>query len=191
MEIITEKKPIIRFAKNFVVEENLAAVTWPQECAVCGGRADIKDAISLKENFKGFGEIKVEVAGIPYCSDCFPRIRAGKRLNRLVWILSFVIGLPIGILLIIAAMTNKSTSSSFVMCGLLIAIGWAVGYGLAWLFVKLPAKILLKKRIIEPVDAWLIKEQKKDKKEGISVVIAIPNKQYAGKFAQANGVPMA
>jgi hypothetical protein len=40
------------------------------------------------------------------------------------------------------------------------------------------------------VDAWLIKEEKKDKKEGISVVIAIPNKQYASKFAQANSVPM-
>jgi hypothetical protein len=188
MEIITEKKPIIRFAKNFVVEENLTAVTWPQECAVCGGPPDIKDAISLKENFKGFGEIKVEVAGIPYCSVCFPRIRAGKRLNRLVWALSFVFGIPIGLLLIFAALTNENTS--FVMCGILIALGWAVGYGLAWLSVKLPAKILLKKRIIEPVDAWLIKEEKKDKKEGISVVIAIPNKQYASKFAQANSVPM-
>lgn len=188
MDTIAETKSTIRFAKNFVVEENLAAVTWPQECAACGGPPDIKDAILLKESFKGFGEIKVEVAGIPYCPDCFPRIRAGKRLNTLVWILSFVVGIPIGILLILAAMTNKS--SSIVMCGILIALGWAVGYGLAWLFVKLPAKILLKKRIIEPVDAWLIKEEKKDKKEGISVVIAIPNKQYARKFAQANGVSM-
>ncbi len=188
MDTIAEMKPTIRFEKNFIVEENLTAITWPQECAVCGGPVDIKDAISLKENFKGFGVIKVEVAGIPYCSDCFPRIRAGKRLNKLVWALMFVIGIPIGLLLILAAMTNQNTS--VVLCGFLIVLGLAVGYGLAWLFVKLPAKILLKKRIIEPVDAWLIKEEKKDKKEGISVVIAIPNKQYAGKFAQANGVPM-
>ncbi len=186
MDTIAEKVPTIRFAKNFIVEENLSAVTWPQECAVCGGLPDIKDIISLKENFKGFGDIKVEVAGVPYCSDCFPRIRAGKRLNRLVWVLSFVIGIPIGILLILAAMTNESTT--IVMCGILIALGWVVGYGLTWLFIKLPAKILLKKRIIEPVDAWLIKEEKKDKKEGISVVIAIPNKGYASKFAAANGV---
>lgn len=188
MDTTVKPVPTIRFAKNFVVEENLAAVTWPQECASCGGPPAIKDAIPLKENFKGFGEIKVEVAGIPYCSDCFPRIRAGKRLNRLVWILSFVIGIPIGILLIIAAMKDQNTT--VVLCSVVIAVGWAIGYGLAWLFVKLPARIFLKKRIIEPVNAWLIKEQKKDKKEGISIVIAIPNKGYASKFAAANGVSM-
>ena len=188
MDTITKPLPTIRFAKNFVVEENLSAVTWPQECAACGNPASIKDSIPLKENFKGFGEIKVEVTGIPYCPDCFPRIRAGKRLNKLVWILSFVIGIPIGILLIIAAMNNQNTT--FVLCGVVLAIGWAIGYGLAWLFVKLPARILMKKRIIEPVDAWLIKEEKKDKKEGISVVISIPNKGYASKFAAANGVSM-
>jgi hypothetical protein len=188
MDTIAETVPTIRFAKNFVVEQNLSAVTWPQECAGCGGNPDVKDSIPLKETFKGFGEIKVVVAGIPYCSDCFPRIRAGKRLNRLVWILSFVIGIPVGILFILTAMTNKS--SSIVTCGVLIALGWLAGYGIAWLFVKLPAKILLKKRIIEPVDAWLIKEEKKDKKEGISVVIAIPNKGYARKFGVANGVSM-
>lgn len=186
MESITDKVPVIRFAKNFIVEENLASVSWPQECAVCGNPPAIKDAISLKETFKGFGEVKVEVAGIPYCSECFPRIRAGKRLNKLVWALSFVIGIPIGILLILAAMTNKNTT--FILCGILLALGWLVGYGLAWLLVKLPAKIFLKKKIIEPVDSWLIKEEKKDKKEGISVVIAIPNKLYANKFAAVNGV---
>ena len=188
MDTIAEARPIIRFSKNFVVEENLNAVTWPQECASCGGSPEVKDTISLKENYKGFGTINVEVAGIPYCSTCFPRVRAGKRLNRLVWILSFVIGIPIAILLIAAAMTNKNTN--FILCGVLLALGWAAGYGLAWLFVKLPARILFKKKIIEPVDAWLIKEEKKDKKEGISVVLSIPNQGYAGKFAVMNGVVM-
>jgi len=188
MDAVAEKKPIIRFAKNFVVEENLAAVTWPQECEVCGSVVEVRDAIPLKENFKGFGEVKVEVVGIPYCSQCFPLIRAGKRLNNIVWVVSFVIGIPIGILLVLAAMTNQN--SSFIMCGVLIALGWVIGYGLSWLFVKLPAKFIFKTRIVEPVDSWLIKEEKKDKKEGISVVIAIPNKEYAVKFARANGVSM-
>lgn len=188
METNAVEKPTIRFLKNFIVEENLAAVSWPHECAACGGVAEVEDDIPLKENFKGFGEVRVEVAGIPYCLECFPRIRAGKRLNKLVWTFSIIFGIPIGILLIMAAMTNQNTS--FVMCGLLIALGWAAGYGLAWLFIKLPARVLLKKRIIEPVDAWLIKEEKKDKREGISVVLSIPNKQYAQKFALANGVQM-
>ena len=186
MDTTAEKKPTIRFSRNFIVEENVTAVAWPQECAACGGAAEIRDSIPLKETYKGFGVIQVEVSGIPYCQACYPRIGAGKSLNNLVWILSFVIGIPAGILMILAAMTNENTT--FIMFGLLIALGWAIGYGLAWLFVKLPAKVLMKKRIVEPVDAWLIKEEKKDKKEGISVVIAIPNKAYARKFAQLNGV---
>jgi hypothetical protein len=188
MEPSIENKPTIRFSKNFIVEEHLDAVQWPQECAACGGPPEINDAIELSEDFKGFGKVKVDVTGIPYCQGCFPRIRSGKRLNTWVYVLSFVLGIPLAILFILSAMTNQSTT--FVMCGFLILVGWAIGYGLAWLLVKLPAKIFFRKKFIEPVGAWMIKEQKKDKKEGISVVLSIPNKDYKAKFAALNGVTL-
>lgn len=186
METIAERKPKIRFQKNYVVEENLDAIEWPQECAACNGPVEIKDAIHLKEKFKGFGEIKVELAGIPYCQTCFPKIGAGKQLDRTHLILSFVIGIPLGVLLIAMLLADQNTN--FIWCGAIFFIAYLIGYGIAWLFVKLPARIFLKGRIIEPVSAWLITEQKADKKEGISVIIAIPNKSYAGKFAQLNGI---
>jgi hypothetical protein len=193
METVADRKPTIRFKKSFIIEENLDAVQWPQECANCGDPASVWDEIKLEEDFKGFGKIHIDVPGIPYCQDCFPRIRTGKRLNSVRTTLGWILGIPIGILLIVLNYTsNRSQSgqSNFIFCGVLLLIGVAIGYGLAWLFVKLPAKLFLKKKFVEPVDAWLIKEEKKDKKEGISVVIAIPNKGYADKFAAANGVSM-
>ena len=186
METVTAKIPKIRHEKNFVVEENVDAVRWPQECEACGGPVNVSDSIKMKENFKGFGEINVGLEGIPYCSTCYPKIRTGKKINRAVWILAFVIGIPLGILLLTLAFADQNTT--VVMCGVLMLIGLATGYGLAWLFVKLPAKILLKGKFVEPVDAWLISEKKKDGKEGISVVISIPNKIYAVKFMGLNGI---
>ena len=186
MEPSIEKKPYIRFEKNFIVEENLSAVKWPHECASCGGPVEIEDTIELSEEFKGFGKVNVVVPGIPYCKSCYPLIGKGKSLKTWVYVISLVLGIPIGILLIISALVDKSTS--FIMLGFMLLLGWAIGYGLAWLLIKLPAKLFFKKKFIEPVDAWLLKEQKKDKKEGISVVISIPNKAYKAKFATMNEV---
>ena len=69
----------------------------------------------------------------------------------------------------------------------MLLIGIAIGYGLAWLIVKFPVKMLFRRRFAEPVDAWLIEEKKSDGKEGVSVVITIPNKDYAARFGQLNG----
>lgn len=67
-------------------------------------------------------------------------------------------------------------------------MGFAIGYGLAWLLVRLPARIILRNRMVEPIVAWLITEKKSGGREGISLVIAIPNKDFSGKFASLNGV---
>jgi len=186
METIAEKKPRIRLDKNYVVEENIDAVQWPQECVACGGKVDYRDTIYLKEKFKNFGEIKIDVTGIPYCQICIPKIRKGKRVNQIHFILTLVIGIPLGILFIL--MEKADQNINFILFGGAFLLSCFIGYGLAWLFVKLPVKTFLKKQVVEPVDAWLITEEKKDKKEGISVVISIPNKSYASKFAQLNGV---
>jgi hypothetical protein len=185
MDVVREAKPVIRREKNFVVEENLGAVQWPEQCALCGGRVEHRDALSLKEKFKGLGQIHVEVAGIPYCAPCFRKISAGKRINQAVWVVTLVLGIPLGIILSLLAMRDQSVK--FVFCGMVFAMALLIAYGLAWLLIKLPAKVLFGKRIAEPVGAWLITEKKRDGREGVSVVIAIPNKVYADAFAQLNG----
>jgi hypothetical protein len=185
MEPYPEKKPVIRFQKNFIVEENLTSIVWPPECENCGGPVEVKDTIALKENYKSFGTIKVDVAGIPYCNYCFSRVKRGKRVNRLQTILTYVIGIPIGIGIIIMAMADQDTT--VVLLGVCLVLGVLIGYGISWLIVKLPSK-LFGKRILEPVSAYLWQDKKKDGKEGISVLIEIPNKAYASKFAATNGV---
>jgi MFS family permease len=105
----------------------------------------------------------------------------------LVSILSFVIGIPLGIWLI--ALQYQNESQRIVFWGFAFLAAIAIGYGIAWLLVKLPLKLALRERLVEPVGAGLLQEKKSDGKQGISVAISIPNKGYADKFAQLNGVP--
>lgn len=180
----TQMPQVRRAKRNFVVEENIGAVRWPQECANCGGSAEVFDSLRMNKKFKGVGQIEIEVKNIPYCRTCFPKIRAGKRLDQVHLVVTFLIGIPLGILLIVMAMASKDVQ--FIFCGLVFLMALAVGYGIAWLLVKLPAKLLLGKRIAEPVDSWLIEEKKKDGKEGVSVVLSIPREDFAVKFAELN-----
>ncbi len=180
-------KPSIRFAKNFIVEQHLDAVRWPQTCCSCGQPAEVYDNLQLKEKFKNYGEIRVQVTGIPYCQQCAKRSRTGKLVNRAVYVAAFIIGIPLAVLLILAA--SRSSSTRFIFCGLIIVLSLLVGYGLAWLLIKLPVKLILRKRLVEPVDAWIIEDDaKSDGTKGVSVVISIPNKRYAASFAELNGV---
>ena len=186
MEGKLQERPRVRRAKkNFVVEENIGAIQWPQECAACGGPAEVTDSLNLERTFKGLGKIHVEVSSIPYCQTCLPKIRRGKLLDQVRHIVALALGIPIGLLLILTAARQPGTT--FIWCSLLLLIGIAIGYGLAWLIVKFPVKMLFRRRFAEPVDAWLIEEKKSDGKEGVSVVITIPNKDYAARFGQLNG----
>lgn len=63
---------------------------------------------------------------------------------------------------------------SFVFCGFIYVISLLIAYGLALLLIKLPVKTILRQRIAEPVDAWLITEKKRDGREGLSVLLGIP-----------------
>lgn len=181
-----ERLAKVRIAKggNLVVEENVDAVKWPRECANCGGPAEVSDTLRMNKNFKGVGQIKVEVKNIPYCRACFPKIRAGQRLDKVHMVVTFLIGIPLGLLMIALMMRDQSVQ--FIFCGLVFLMTLAVGYGLAWLIVKLPAKLLLGKRIAEPVNGRLIEEKKADGKEGVSVVLTIPREDFAVKFAELN-----
>ena len=183
------KAPKIRRKNNFFVEQNVESIQWPQECCTCGGPPEHTEDLRLKKKFKNYGEIKVQVKGIPYCQVCAGRSRITKTINAIVRVLAFVIGIPLGIFLIVLSAQNSSSSNRIIFIGLIFLISIGIGYGLAWLLVKLPAKIILRKRMVEPVDAWMIEDdEKSDGKKGLSVVIAIPNKTYADKFAALNGV---
>ena len=188
MESQSERKPKLRRAKNFVVEENIDAIRWPQECSICGGVVEQTDNIKLQKKYKTFGKIKVEVADIPYCQTCLAKSRTARRLDTAVWILTLLLGIPLGFVLLAAQYSRAGSGTGFIWLGLVFAFDIAVGYGLVWLVVKLPITTIFRERFVKPIDAWLIEEKKSDGKEGLSVVIAIPNKNYADKFGRLNGV---
>jgi hypothetical protein len=105
-----------------------------------------------------------------------------------VVVIAFVIGIPLAIFAIGQVLTGRSNTS-------IISWGWAfvlciaIGYGIAWLFIKLPFKLVLGKRLVESVGAGLLEEKKSDGRKGVSTVISIPRKSYADKFAQVNVAP--
>jgi hypothetical protein len=175
-----------REKKNFVVEENIDAVKWPQECANCGGRPEVFDSLKMAKEFKGVGNVTIEVKGIPYCQSCFARVRRGKRLFIAHWVFTLVVGIPLGILWIVAMMSSQDVK--LIVCGLHILVSLIIAYLLGWLIIKLPVKLILGKKLAEPVDGWPIEEKKQDGKEGLSVVLAIPREDYALKFAKLNSV---
>jgi hypothetical protein len=181
----TQRRPRVRREKNFIVEENIEAIRWPTECAACQGPAEVSDDLRLERNIKALGKIHVEVPGIPYCRACAPKVRRHRGLDRVRYVVALVLGIPIGLLLIVA--TARQPGTRFIWLGLVMLIGIAIGYGLAYLLVKFPVKAIFRAHFVRPVEAWLIQEKKRDGSEGVSVVIHIPNKVYAEKFAQLNG----
>jgi hypothetical protein len=182
------RAPKIRRTRNFIVEQNVESIQWPQECCACSNPPEHTDNLHIKKKFKNYGEIKVQVKGIPYCEVCAKRSRTTKVVDTIVRVLAFVFGIPLGIFLIVLS-ARTSSSNQVIFLGLILILSIGIGYGFAWLVVKLPAKLILGKHMVEPVDAWLIEDDaKSDGKKGLSVVIEIPNKAYADKFAELNGI---
>ncbi len=194
---------IRREKKNFVVEGKtptqksvrekikselqglIDAVKWPQECANCGRPVQKTDTLILSSSIKGTGAVAVSVKGIPYCEDCFPKIKRSQNIAFAQLVVTALVGIVLTILLII---WQFNSDSPVVVCGGAALLSFAVGYGLSWLFVKLPAKIFMKDKIAEPVTGNLKEQQKGGGKKVVSVVLSIPNEGYAAKFAQLNGV---
>ena len=188
MDVQPARKAVVHRVKaNFVVESNIGDVQWPQQCAACGGPAETTDDLRLHGTFKGLGRIDVDVHGIPYCRQCLPNVRRGKALERIRTAVAFVLGVPLGLYLIILSMQQQTSGSRFVWVGMIMVLALAAGFGLSWLLVDVPVRALFKRKFVKPVDAWLVQEKKADDREGISVVISIPNKDYAALFASLNG----
>jgi hypothetical protein len=126
MEIESSLQPVIRREKNFVVEKNIAAIQWPQECSGCGNNFDQKENIVLKTKFKSLGEIKVNVDGIPYCKDCYSKIKSYNRLDTAGWVITIILAIPIFILgLIGQAQYSSGNSVIFLGMYLLVSVGVA------------------------------------------------------------------
>jgi hypothetical protein len=180
---------VMRREKNFIIEENVSNVRWPEECSGCEGPAEKHEDIHLEKKFKNLGQIKIDVKGIPYCQDCLKKARAAKRLDRAIQILALVFGIPLAIFGIANQVSSQSSGSTFIMCGFEILLCIALCYGIFWLLIKLPLRKIFKDRYKDPVSAWMIEEKKRDGRQGLSVVIRIPNRGYADKFAFLNGSP--
>jgi hypothetical protein len=174
-----------RSAPNFIVEDHIDALRWPQQCSNCGGPVEHTDSLEMSQKYKNYGRITVKVSGIPYCSSCMAKGRTTSRLNTIVLIAAFVIGIPLfalfGIQWLTSAQGGQFCAIGFALLGCI-----AIGYGIAWLLIKLPAKIILRKRLIKPIKAMLVERKKSDGKQGICVSLEIPNREYADRFAQLN-----
>ena len=183
---LTRSARIRREKKNFVVEQNVDAVQWPAECAACGLSPTVKDTIKLEKKFKNFGLVKTGVNGIPYCDNCYRKVKSTKRLDKLVNVLAMVFGIPLGLLL--AALMAKQPGTRIICLGLLVAVGVGIAYGFFYLLIRFPVKAIFKSSFADHVDAWLVEEKKPDGSDGLSVAINIPRAEYAEKFAALNNV---
>jgi hypothetical protein len=192
-KFIVEGKPIVGKPVPADIKSEMQGLTdalkWPQECANCGRPAKMTDTlietVSLEDTGAVKAAISVAVKGIPYCEVCFPKIKKSQNIFFIQLIVTFLIGIPLSILLI---KIQGESDSPFIFCGMLTALSIAIGYGLSWLLVKLPAKIFMKDKIAEPVKGNLIEEVKAGGNKIVSLVLSIPNEGYASKFAELNGI---
>jgi len=184
MESVETKRPRVIWKGNFVVEENVGAIMWPAECSACGGRVDVRDDLKLSGEFKNFGKVNVQVSGVPYCQGCFSKVKAAKRLDSVVIGLSLAVGIPLGIIVTITMMASSSVT--FIWLPLIFVPVILICYALAWLAIKFPLRTIMKGRFVDYIDARLQHGKKSDGTEGVSVIIDIPNKDFATKFAQLN-----
>ena len=192
--------PIRHENQGFVVEgtENkgelktrVNAVKWPQECATCGHPAQRFDDFQETESFGPFNAASVSVKGIPYCEDCFSKVKKSRNINtwqNFVWaLISIVLLVPV---FLEWRNGGLPPGGSFRMA----AIGVITfSYGLSWLIVKLPARLFLKDKNtlrIMPVKGKLIEEELIGGIKVVSLTLSIPNPTYAAKFAQLNGVDL-
>jgi hypothetical protein len=186
MDITPEKKARIRQEKNFVIEENIDAVQWPNECSACGAAVEVSDTIRMAKKFKNFGTITSELKTIPYCSACFAKVKATRRLDKVVFTLALVFGIPLGLLL--TSLIAKQPGTTLVFCGLLIVAGVAIAWGFFYLLIRYPIKAIFKNNFVEYIDAWLFEDTKPGAQDRLSVAVSIPRKSFAEKFATLNEV---
>jgi len=191
MEMSMERKPKIRFGKKkkLIVEENVDAIQWPQECAACGKQVDYyDDNEDQSASFKNmYGVIPPKV---PYCQTCFSKVKATKQLDTAVLFIGFIFGIPLGIFLAyILYRTQEAFSKTTIMCmGLIGAFGLYAGIIIIKFLIRGPIKSIFKNRYTEYVEFDHNNVNISENKSVWILEILIPNKLYATKFATLNSV---
>jgi hypothetical protein len=187
MDSIMERKPITRRKKKFFVEENVDAIQWPQECAVCGKPVENYDDNEFISNkFKNLtGAI---IPKVPYCHTCYSKVKATRRLDMSINILAFVIGIPLGIFLAYDYGKTEPllSKTTWVCMGIVFIIVLFFMIKLLQLLIRLPIKFIFKNRYTDCVEFDDKLREQIDKRPGRILVITIPNKLYADKFAILN-----
>ena len=191
MESIIELKPRIRRGKKrkFIVEENVGAIQWPQECAACGKPVEVYDD-NKDKSISFMNCYKVAPPKVPYCQTCFKKVNATKRLDTAVLFLGVIVGLPLGVFLAIMLFKyyERITKESVFCMGSMAVVGFYVGIKLVKFIIRGPIKSIFKNRYTGYVE---FEDQNKKISDNNSVwflEIFIPNKLYSDKFAILNSV---
>lgn len=184
MDLLPERKARVRRERNFVIEENIDVVKWPGECSVCGAAPLVMDSIKMEKKYKNFGIVRSELKGIPYCVSCFGKVKATRRLDKAVMILALIFGIPLGLFL--SYLSSQQPGTRLICLGLLVVAGVGIAWVFFYLLIRYPIKAIFKNRYVEYIDAWLFEDVKTGAREGLSVAVSIPRKEFADKFAVLN-----
>jgi len=191
MDTIIELKPKIRRGKKrkFIVEENVGAIQWPQECAACGKPVEVYDENEDK-SASFMNCYNVTPPKVPYCLTCYTKVKATKRLDTAVLFLGVIFGLPLGIFLafMLYKAYEKLTKELIFCMGSIAVLGFLVGVKLIKFLIRGPFKAIFKNRYTGYVE---FDDQNKKISDNNSVwflEILIPSKLYADKFATLNSV---
>lgn len=147
---------------------------WPQLCVLCLKPAKTEDAVLL------------EGGDVPYCDDCYAkvrRLRSWKDSLFMVSLLIGVLGAVVGLIGVIVreswvALFKKESWLAVVFAGLLLM-------GIAYILLRvilLPLQLILRSKVGNPGVKVL-----KSKEPGVTV-LKFSNPKYAEMFRKANNV---
>lgn len=186
------KPKISRGKKNkFVVEENVGAIQWPQECAACGKPVEIYDE-NPDEIGSFMNNFKVIPPKVPYCQACYSKVKNTKKLDTAVLFLGFIFGIPLGILFAYSGyiMAEKITKTEIMCMGIMGVLGLLAGIYIVRFIIRGPVKAIFRNRYIEYVEFDNKNERLSDKLSVWFLEIKIPNKTYSEKFVILNSVQL-
>jgi hypothetical protein len=191
MDTSMQRKPKIRLGKKkkFIVEANVDAIQWPQECAVCGKPVEIYDDNEDKST-TFMNCYKVTPPKVPYCQTCYKKVKTTKRLDGAIYLWSGLFSIPLGLLLAYSfyLTLEKITKTELLCLGLISAIGFVAGMSIIKFLIRGPIKAIFKNRYTNYVQFYDINERISDTLSVWNLEINIPNKLYAAKFAALNSV---
>jgi hypothetical protein len=152
------------------------ALTWPQVCALCLNTAT-KEEYEVIENRR---------VSIPYCDDCYPKVRRLRVWKENIFGVALIIG-AIGLVLALIGGVIQDGWLALLRGRTWIGGGAAgflfmgAGYAIAWLLL-LPLRLIFHARLAAPGV-----KVRKSKEPGVAM-LKFSNLEYAARFRQVNGL---